>query len=339
MLRRVTGGGRAIAPFVGAYGKLPRIGDFVSVHAEKAPAFGFQEWLGRAVDWADRKQLAGWPATFEALPPAAFTYRPPHAKKAEGVLAGVMWASRDAVGQRYPFAVFSAVREDVAKAAPHLLPIAMQYFFDQATAMQSAFESCTSSAEVDTLLAGFRPLEVDESVASAYESWLSTTPVRETWESLYQRPDGDGDASPRERGPQYALQMIRESLAPFQSAEEAKTEICLRLPVGAHPAYETAFWLDLVHRIGKAPRSVPTTLYYPRGAPGRSLFIALGSDPYPGTLAEATVGAGDNDQVCDLTVAEPDRGSVSRLPVLAGELEGALRSDSGTLGHVIDALT
>ena len=331
MLRRVTGGGRAIAPFVGAYGKLPRIGDFVSVHAEKAPAFGFQEWLGRAMDWADRKQLAGWPAAFEALPPAAFTYRPPHAKRAEGVLAGVMWASRDAVGRRYPFAVFSAVREDVAKAAPHLLPIAMQYFFDQAAAMQSSFEGCTSATEVDSLLAGFRPLEVDESVATAYESWLSSTPVRETWESLYQRPDGDGA--------QYALQMIRESLSPFQSSEEARTDICLRLPVGTHPAYEAAFWLDLVHRIGKAPRPIPTTFYYPRNAPGRSLFVALGSDPYAGALAEATVGAGDNDQVCDLTVAEPDRGSVSRLPVLAGELEGAIRSESATLGHVIAALT
>ena len=330
MLRRVTGGG-ATAPFVGAYGKLPRIGDFVAVHAEKAPAFGFQDWIGRGVDWADRKQLAGWPADFDGRPGAAFTYRPPPSKKHEGILAGAFWASRDAVGRRYPFAIFSTVSDEVAKAAPHLLPIVMESFVEQALGLQSTLATVTSAAEVDAVLGALRPLVLDEGAGRAYESWLASAPARETWESLYHRPDGEGVM--------YAIQMIRATLAPFQSLEEARTDICVRLPLGRNSAYESAFWLDLVHRIGHAPRAVPTTIHYPRpGVEGRGLFIALGSEPHPSTLAEATVGTGDTDQVCDLTVAEPDRSSMSRLAVLASALEASIRSETGTLAHVIDAL-
>lgn len=329
MLRRVTGGG-AIAPFVGAYGKLPRIGDFVAVHAEKT--LGFQDWVGRAIDWADRQKVVGWPQELEGRPGAAFTYRPAAGgKKHEGILAGAFWASRDAVGRRYPFMIFSSIPDEIARGAPHLLPIAMDSFVQQALSMQEVFVGASSGQEVEALLAALQPITmVEATVRAYYEAYVAGAFVQETWASLYGNADGEGA--------RYAIQMIRETLVPFQTVEDARTEIGVRLPLGPQPAYETAFWLDLIQRVGRMARPVPTSIHYPRpGVPGRGLFVALG-DPHPSALAEATVGTGDTDLVCDLTVAMPDRGSVSRLPVLASHLEASIQRENATLAHVLDAL-
>ena len=322
----MRGGGGGLTPFIGAYGKLPRIGDFVSVRAKVEPAYGFQGWLARALDWADRRQLPGWPTVFDTRPPIAFVYRP--RPRNGGILVGAMWGSRDAVGRRHPFAVFTAVPDAEARAGAHLVPLATAAFVDQVSALQSTFESAASAAEVDAALAMLGPLVVDEPVARGYEAWLHEVLALDLWEALYRKRDAEGV--------EYAVQMIREALMPFQRMEDAATELAVRLPLAAKPAFEAAFWSDLVQRLGGTVRASPTMLFYttPRVA-GRGLYLALG-DPHPSTLAEGTIGAGDSDLVCDLTT--PSRESSSHLPVLGSRLEGEIRRENATLAQVLDAL-
>ena len=331
LLRKVRGGGGgggsgALTPFVGAYGKLPGIGDFVAVRAQAEPALAFQGWLARAVEWADRRQLPGWPTVFDNRPPMVFTFRP--RPKNGGVLVGLMKASRDTVGRRYPFAIFAAIPEQVARAAPHLLPIAMAPFIEQAAHVFQVVASATSTADVEAALAPVRPPPLDDAMAHAYDGWIRGALAADFWRSLY------GASGP---GPAYAIQMIHEVLAPFQQVEEPRTDIAVRLPLKSHPAYEAAFWLDLIQRVGHTPRPVPTSLFYPAAVPGRALFVTLG-DSHPNALAEAAVGTGDTDLVCDLTTPEPERSSMSRLPTLQTRIEGEMRREDATLADILRAL-
>ncbi len=320
------GGGGGLTPFIGAYGKLPRIGDFVSVRAKAEPAYGFQGWLARALDWADRRQQPGWPTVFETRPPIAFVYRP--RPRNGGILVGAMWGSRDVVGRRHPFAVFTAVPDAEARAGAHLVPLAMASFVDQVHALQTTFDAAGGAVEVEAALDLLRPVVIDEPLARAYEGWVHEGIALDLWAALYGKRDGEGA--------EYAVQMIREVLLPFQRMPDAATELAVRLPLAGHPAFEAAFWIDVVQRLGGAVRASPTMLYYARpGVAGRGLYVALG-DSHASTLAEATVGAGDSDLVCDLTL--PSRESSSHLPVLGSRLENEIRRENATLAQVLEAL-
>jgi type VI secretion system protein ImpM len=313
--------------FVGAYGKLPAFGDFVGVRATTELALGFQQWLGSALDWAEQRQLPGWPAEFDGLPPAAFTFRP--RLPCPGVLAGVLRASRDAVGRRFPFAVFAGVPDDVARSSAHLLPLAMSAFVDRATTALPALERATSVAELEEALSGLHPIGIDDHVEAAYEAWTRATRAADLWRSLYRAEDG--------AGARYAVQMIHGALAPFAQAPEARTDLAVRLPLGGEPARATAFWIDLAQRLGGVPRATPTALFYPAPTtPSRALLLLLG-ESHPSALAEATVGAGESELVCDLTAPAPDPESVRRLPVLGSALCGEISSAEATLRDVLDA--
>src|SRR3954453_8855089 len=105
ILRRITKG-KSFAPIVGAYGKVPRIGDFVSVRASAEPAQSFKTWLANAADWGGRRQLPGWPTVFDRAP-LSFVLRP---RPGTGsVLLGVIRAITYSVGRRFPLSVFTSL--------------------------------------------------------------------------------------------------------------------------------------------------------------------------------------------------------------------------------------
>lgn len=326
LLRRLKGGGGGgQASFIGAYGKLPRIGDFVAVRAKAEPAYQFQGWLAKALDWADRRQLPGWPTVFENQPPLAFVYRP--RPRTGGVLVGAMWASRDMVGRRHPFAVFTAVPDADARAGAHLLPLAITPFVEQAAALRGAFEAAGSAAEVEASLASLRPVVIDEVAGRAYDTWVRDMTAFDLWGTLYGHRSSDGV--------EYAVQMIREVLAPFHRSEDAATELAVRLPLGQRPSFEASFWVDAAQRLGGTLRTAPTILFHPHPSTRRGLYVALG-DTHASALVEGTIGAGDTDLVMDLTAAS--RESSTKLPVLGSHIEGEIRRDTATLDQVLEAL-
>lgn len=316
------GGGSGFVPTVGAYGKLSRIGDFVSVRANAEPVLAFQAWLAHTLEWAERRQLPGWPTVFDRRPPIAFMFRP---RRTDAVVVGVLRASRDAVGRRHPFAVFSTVPVEVSRAAGHLLPVSMLSFVQSVDRIFPALDQAGSSAEVEALLASVRPVEIDETIAHQYDRWIHEAPAGEAWTVLY------GAREPV--GARYALQMIREVVTPFARAEEVQSDLAVRLPVSlVAPAFEASFWVDLVMRMGGVRRPSPTLLFYPAPMPGRALYLALG-EPHPCAIAEACVGSGDTDIVCDLTAPAPTQGA--RLAPLGGRLEHELVN--GTLVQLLQA--
>ncbi len=150
-----TASAAPVMPFVGAYGKLPNFGDFVNVRAHLEPAASFQTWLASAVHWAERRQLPGWPTVFDSEP-LAFAFRPPSLRG--GALVGVVRGSRDAVGRRFPFAIFTSIASDALSVSPHIVPLMAEAFLEAASTLLNAAPRVSSLAEIEALVQGLPPI-------------------------------------------------------------------------------------------------------------------------------------------------------------------------------------
>ena len=60
---------------VGAYGKIPKMGDFVRVGAKPLPAF--ETWLEGAIAWGEKRHADAWPKIWGSGKIRAFVYRAP----------------------------------------------------------------------------------------------------------------------------------------------------------------------------------------------------------------------------------------------------------------------
>ncbi len=325
--RRKSSSKSPIAPFVGAFGKLPCTGDFVRVRAGVEPASSFQQWLGRAVDWAAPRSLAGWPDRFDERP-LAFVF----AGEA-GVLVGVMRGSRDAAGRRFPMAVFGSV--DAGELAGHesVLPHALSDFLDGARGVLDAGASIDGLASLERLVDALPAPRMRPGASSAFTAWASSHTAREVWEAAY---GADGGA-----GARVAVQTLAEALAPFTGQDGPTTALSVRLPLGADPTFEACAWLDLARAAGGWRRHVPTALWGLASAPGSvapptPLVIGLGQAP-PLALAEVVLGGVDDDQVCDLTKPSPPPEAVRGFRPLAERLAAVLADPTSSVGAVLDA--
>lgn len=309
---------KPFTPIVGAYGKLPRFGDFVGVRANVEPATSYQAWLARALDWAERRQLPGWPTLFEEGP-VAFTFRP---RPGTGsILVGAIRASQDAVGRRFPFTIFGSVSEEAAAQAPHLMPIAIAGFVERAEQLLREIDVVSTTQEIENWIATMPPIGIDESAANAYATWCERTRLSDLWLELY------GSSEPE--APKYALQMLSAAIAPFRGLVEPQTQLGARLPLGRASNFEAGLWIELAWRLNGG-RSHPPTTFCSIANP-KTLFLSLG-ETHVCALGEATSGVGDTDEVCDLTSAPT---SPVRLPPLPDALEHEVASPTLPISQLV----
>lgn len=308
------------APFVGAFGKLPCTGDFLRVRSGVEPAQAFQQWLGKAIDWAAPRGLPGWPDRLDDAP-LAFVF-----SGGTGVLVGVLRGSRDSAGRRFPMAVFGSLDPRDVDGHAAVIPLAMASFFDAARGVLDAHVD--SPATLERLVDALPAPRMTAGASGAFTSWASSHAARDVWGSAF---GADGAA-----GARVAVHTVVEALAPFAGQDEPTTPLCVRLPLGADPTFEVCAWLDLVRAVGGWRKHVPTALWPLGGSGSRALVVGLGQ-AHPLALAEVVLGGVDADQVCDLTRPHPPAEATRGFRPLGERLVMAFGDPASSIGVFLDA--
>jgi type VI secretion system ImpM family protein len=317
------------ASFVGAFGKVPRLGDFVRVRAGAEPAASFQAILVRAVEWSSSRSVpSSRPPEAGDPPTVAFIVQP---KPAGPVLLGAVRGSRDAVGRRFPMSVFGSVAETEVGERAHHVPLCFAGFFADARRALDAALAVESTADLERMLDSLAPPRGLATGADDYLAWSRGASARAVWGAAY----GSSDAA----GAAYAVHTIVEALLPFRGDDTPATSTAVRLPVGAGGGLEVSAWLDLVRHAGGWRRRVPTTLWTvaPDGQP-RDVLVALG-EMHPSTLATAWEPRAESEHVCDLASPSPSLDVLRSYQPLSAELTGALDREGATLAEVVSALS
>lgn len=289
--------------FVGAFGKIPRMGDFVRIRANAEPTASFQSWIEQGMAYGEGKRGVGWASAYNRGSIFAFMYRMPRTKLAPGmspaVLTGIVKPSNDSVGRKFPLVVFAPVLERTICAAPHLMPLALGDFLERATDVVLEAEHLGSAAELEARVQRVPPPMFDQAAATTreYESWTRMTYVPNAWNAIY----GPATAEAGSARPLHAIHTIIEALAPFRGQESPATPLSVRLPLGVGGGAAAAFWIDIVRRIALWRSTVPTCFWSFDGTSG-TILIQLGETP-ASSLAELWSPDAKSDHVCDLTEA------------------------------------
>lgn len=301
--------GPSSAPAAGtvAFGKIPKMGDFLRVGQVGRGGESLHDWIEQGMASAEGKRGAAWATAYAAGAPWAFLFRPPPSANAPEALVGVMKPSVDAVGRKFPLVVFAPALPRPVAPWPHVLPMVFGDFLDAAATVLLASDSLTSAADMQNALRSVpAPVIGDaEPTAREYEAWTAATPLQHAWAVIY---GGSGEAAHR------AIHTIVEAVAPFRGEVAPQTKLSLRLPLGAGGAAACALWIDIVRQLARSLSEVRTCFWHTDGVTG-SLIIQLGTTP-ASSLGELWAPDTGSDFMCDLTVpASVDVGRMlGRLP-------------------------
>lgn len=272
---------------VGAYGKVPKMGDFVRAGAKPLPSF--EQWLEAGMAAGEKKYGAAWPSVYGKGPIHAFVYRPP--VRDGGLLVGVLKPSHDSVGRKFPLVVFAQIPERDVSPYPHLLPLLLGDFLEAATAATVDAGAVTSASEYQERIGRVTlPFLNTDGAAAEYDAWARSTKVGAAWAAIYGSADSDA--------PLGALKSIREALAPFGERENLTTPLAVRLRLGSAGIAAAVLWIDIVRRVAKWRATTPTCFWSFDGDEG-SILIQLGQVT-PSSLAELWQPDPDSDHVCNL---------------------------------------
>ncbi|MEO7092717.1 MAG: type VI secretion system-associated protein TagF [Polyangiales bacterium] len=277
---------------VSGFGKVPRMGDFVRVRANAEPTASFEAWIQEAMAYGEAKRRDDWPAIYGNGAIHAFVYRPPKKAKTPSVLAGVFRPSSDAVGRRFPLVVGAPLAEQTVAPGPHLLPLVLGDFFEQATSQLMTVDSVGSLEEFERHVGRVNAPYLEDAGArnAEYDNWAHNTQLSTAWSVLY----GFGH-SPH---PIHAISTLIDCLVPFRGKQALDTPLSARVPLGSGGVAAAAFWIDMVRRIARWSATVPTFFLHFDGYTG-SMLIQLGDTP-PSSLLELFAPDPSSDHVCDL---------------------------------------
>jgi len=137
----------------GCYGKLPIHGDFIRHHPVLPEIDFLDEWIQGGIVSSRQPLGASWDASWDATPPARFLLCRAPGRRA---MAGVLAASRDRTGRRFPFLLYTAVDTAPLGSDVTLLPAILSGFLDRAqAAVVSGWQGKdlrTFQAQIDTLV-------------------------------------------------------------------------------------------------------------------------------------------------------------------------------------------
>jgi type VI secretion system protein ImpM len=281
------------ASTLAAFGKTPKMGDFLRVGSAGRVGDCFDDWIQQGMGVAEAKRGPAWAPAYAVGEQWAFIFRAPRGANIREGLVGVMKPSVDSVGRRFPLVVCAPALAQCAVPWPHVLPMGFGDFLDRAATLLHESDAITGIADMqNALLRVPEPSPSDaEPAAREYEAWASTTLLQNAWAVIY----GVGDTI----SPPRAIHTIAEALAPFRGEEAPNTKLSLRLPLGAGGVAAAAFWIDVIRHIARSLGEVRSCFWTVGGQTG-SILVQLGNTP-PSTLAELWAPDPDSEYVCDLT--------------------------------------
>lgn len=236
------------------FGKMPLFADFVR-HGPPAPELGtLDQWLQDGIFGVRQKLGAQWEAFFEAVPPARFLYV---SRSTQRVLGGVLTASRDTAGRRFPFLIYAGLDVRALQGEWFLLPVLLGGFMDRAV---ETARMDVQGMELKAYLARVEGLafEADpEGARRRYQEFLAKETNRSFWTAVL--------------GPQLDPQAVAAKYGLLQNVVEtvgagAIPRYALRIPVGMGD-FGLAFWLDLCVRVERR-LGPPALAAWDAGRPG-----------------------------------------------------------------------
>ncbi len=277
---------------LGAFGKIPSMGDFASVGAK--PLASFESWLEAGMAHGEAKYKDRWPALYAAGRPYHFVFHGSPGGKEANVMSGVIAPSVDSVGRRFPLAVYAQYSEKRAGNTAPLAPLFLRDFLGDAAQTVDEAGTLAGSDALKERMGGLTAPSFDSEshFTAEYSHWARATPVRNVWQSIYSDPDTDA--------PLAVIRSILDSVSPFHGRENLTTLLALRLPLGGGGPMIAAFWIDVVRRAAGWRHCMPTLFWSVDGS--HSLLLQLGVTP-PSALAELWSPDADNEHVYDLTMS------------------------------------
>lgn len=232
----------------GCYGKLPIHGDFIRHRAGDPEIDALDQWLQAGILTGRQAAGASFDAAWDATPPLRFLFRSPQTKR---ILAGVLAASVDKAGRRFPFLVFGRLDLRPGDLDASLLPILASRFLQQAQTAVAGGWSGKDLKGVQSLIDGLaQPLD-PAGARRACLDYVSGTSSAAFWGGIFGAAD-----DPR----RYLLvQNYADVLAP-----RAIPRYVLRIPRGPGGESEVSFWLELGRRLNRGPE-LPTLTAWGEG--------------------------------------------------------------------------
>lgn len=248
-------------PIVSMFGKIPAMGDFVSVGATSPIDQAFQDWLQRENDYLASKRR------HMSTAPVRFIYR---SDAGPGILVGALLTSRDQVGRSFPLAIYTSV--DVHTALPKFsaLPAAFTPFLDGAVELLLG----SDTRELQGLVADLQGLHLPSaSEVRDAQLWtreaLEATPGQVILEALF---------GPLSGGMHYhGVNMFRTGCAQVRGRDPGKAPIILECP--ASDDVQLAFWLCMAEGLLGWTQAPPTLMWTDVGSSDSRLLLGLGGAP------------------------------------------------------------
>jgi type VI secretion system ImpM family protein len=271
---------------VGLFGKLPTTGDFIQRGPVSAAVAGFRSWLEQGVERAALRKSDPLRAALDDARVFAFVFR----RDGSELVVGALKPSVDAASRRFPVSVYMPLDAVHVCAAPHLLPLGLGEFVQDAADALLSDDVVVATERLDHGYASapFAPAPFSEQ-ALEYDGWAASTAIRSVFEAVFSESSGPASA---------AVHTIREVIAPFYGKDAPPTPLSVRVPLGHAGTGALAFWIDVVRHAAGWQRTVPT-VFWSNDESGGDALIQLGDTP-PGSLSELWAPDPGSDHVCDL---------------------------------------
>lgn len=282
---------------MGAYGKVPWAGDFLTL--------GDTSGLGSVFAWLEEGIGLGanrgepFKRDFDRGAQKGFVL-PLEGDRRYAV--GVMAASRDRVGRRFPFLAFTKSDLLALGGGYHIVPLYAGAFLRSAG--EAIFRFMNSpSTRPEPFLSELVPLDPNafSSHFEGYLGWVQSASLRAVGQAIFGASWRDSLA--------HALYIVIESIRPFRGRENPPTPLAVRLPIGVGFAGAACFWLDVVRTAAGWEKTIPSC-FWSFDPSGASITIHFG------TLAQSAL--------VDLWTPRPDSDSLSDLTLDPGTSGGAL---------------
>lgn len=236
-----------LEPEVAAFGKLPWAGDFIQVGHPlgKEPLI---EWLEQGIAVGSTRDPS-WKVLFETSGQKGFLFPCDD----QTVCAGVLAPSRDAVGRRFPFVIYSSIPRRSLLSAPHIAPLVLGSF------LHAAGTKALSLQNGEVNVAEFlHDLPVPELAGlsahlEGFQGWAQGESLRNAGQAVF------GGAW-RERL-SYALYLTWESIRPFVGQEAPPTPLSIRYPLGTGFAGAAVLWLEVVRLCAGWETTIPAAIW------------------------------------------------------------------------------
>ena len=280
--RRTISGAGGVG--VGLYGKHPCAGDFLRLNASGQEVQQLDEWLSAAME-AGSRLLPSFDADFPEISRLCFMFHNPDDRGSACSLLGVMVASRDRSGRKFPLILFSYL--DFSTAANCYPYLAYDAFIQGATGLLRRTENMSR----DQLFAEAQQLRPPDqqsltTARQAHTDYLANTSWIAAFSTML------GIAAPMQQGK--AVGTMRSALADLGQGPFPRFGI--RCPLGMDSAGNSGLWLAMLYQ-HLQNSIVPIMFWTPR-----SLLLYFRKCS-PKALTALLSPEWQDDHLCDLSTA------------------------------------